>query len=104
VFSVLADGTGLRRESPAEVSDSRPQWSPDGAILLAHRWGPGTLDTVLMSDGTQRIIANIALTNWSPDQTKLIVKDEERIVTFDVETEEQADLGVGREPDWRAPG
>lgn len=102
VYSVAADGSDMRRETPSELEEFAPRWSPDGQTLLSQRWVGGSEDvTVLRTANDERAIHGIAATAWSPDQSELLVENSERIVVLELASETQRDLGEGRMPTWR---
>lgn len=105
VHLIDADGTGERPVAPPvdpAVQESWPRYSPDGTMLLVHRWvwredGPlhaGWL-AVMPSDGSEpaRDIgpkipggeATALVMRWSPDGTRVLVRAENTAESYSID-------------------
>ena len=83
VYVVNADGTGLRRVTRNQASDSGPVWSPDGRRLLFTRFGDGNSDIYSVGadgSGARNLTPDVRPARvgrdsspaWSPDGTKIL--------------------------------
>lgn len=77
IYSIMADGSGLRRLTEHDALDGAPTWSPDGARIAFHSQRDGGLDIYVMNaDGSdvQRLTDHPAsdfAPAWSPDGSKI---------------------------------
>ncbi|MBN1678912.1 MAG: PD40 domain-containing protein, partial [Anaerolineae bacterium] len=73
IYSIMANGSGLRRLTENDVLDGGPTWSPDGARIAFHSQRDGGLDIYVMNadgSGVQRLTDHGATDYapaWSPD-------------------------------------
>jgi dipeptidyl aminopeptidase/acylaminoacyl peptidase len=105
IYSIAIDGSDRRLEVAPEPNthEFRPRWSPDGRTLLTGRlgWGDVPDGAVLRGQASQRVLGDVFATEWSADQTMLLVDDGERVIVFDLDDETQRDLGEGHDAVWR---
>ena len=77
IFSINADGTGLRQLTHDNVDQTTPVWSPDGTKIAFSVITPEDADIrVMNADGTdQRVLVDSSgrdgATAWSPDGKKI---------------------------------
>lgn len=78
IYTVRADGTGLRRVTAASNQDRTPTWSPDGRWLAFSRHKPSEIQVYkVRADGTRldkltSIAKNAINPAWSPDGRRIL--------------------------------
>lgn len=103
IWSANPDGTDVRPLTTPGVFESDPEWSPMGDVLLVQRTSPGPGGSVLVSDDGETEVATPGrfLGHWSPDGSKLLELDPDRLRVYDVASGSTTDIGEGRQADWR---
>ncbi|GEM_PF-1257223 len=77
VYTIMANGSGLRRLTETEALEGGPRWSPDGARIAFHSNRDGNLEIYTMDDqgGDVRRLTDHAAADfsptWSPDGTQI---------------------------------
>ena len=77
VYTIMANGSGLRRLTETEALEGGPRWSPDGGRIAFHSNRDGNLEIYTMDDQggdvrrlTEHPAADFSPT-WSPDGTRM---------------------------------
>lgn len=93
IYTVRADGTGLRRLA---VNGSNPRWSPDGERLLFARVNSRDFSNqlwVMDADGShQRCVVPLSYhlsASWSPDGTRIAGPAHKGVFVLDLRTHER---------------
>jgi Tol biopolymer transport system component len=88
LYSIAPDGTKLRRLTSDRITQTDPEWSPDGTEIMFSRWRPiphqsGVFDIGLSaidpSGSNQRVIVppspqDIVTQDWSPDGRRILLE------------------------------
>jgi dipeptidyl aminopeptidase/acylaminoacyl peptidase len=80
VWTVRADGGGLRRLTPSRVAAGLPDWSPDGAHIVFTGGTHVPFIGLMRPDGSglRRIGPVVCCAQYSPDGTKFTVHDDDQ--------------------------
>jgi TolB protein len=115
VFGVDSSGEHLRTLVGARVSDTSPQWSPDGSRIAFVRTGDGAGVYLMNADGSKlaRITKGDAV-GWAPDGRRLVVGgplarsdlglQQGPIVVVDLVNGKRHTVGFGQQPVWAPVG
>jgi Tol biopolymer transport system component len=110
IFTINPDGTGQSELNVNPYDDESPDWSPDGAKLLATRVDPPDGLYTMNRDGTgvSPFIPNRFQGAWSPDGKKIVFGANYEINVMNLDGTEQMQLTSGHdgfvyaaESDWQ---
>jgi TolB protein len=88
IFTVEADGTGLRQWTSAEEEELDPDWSPDGEQVVFEVYGRRHgFSTLRLVDGAQPVFKATAgdFAHWSPDGRTIVRHRSDGLVAYPVE-------------------
>ncbi len=103
IWTMQADGGGLRNVTRSAEVESDPSWSPDGRIAFVRGYGSVH---VMDADGSgQRFLASGRTPAWSPDGRSIVLtEDADQLVVRSPEGLVQRRLGQGWSPAWSPDG